>query len=491
MPSWRCNVMPRRRSAGPRTSSACGVLASAARRSPPSDRCPSSLWNRRRSRELGRTCTCRAGLSRRSARRHASEAPRSLVSTVVHFNVPARLKFMRGTRSEWRAVSDSVTAVALARRDAHITLSHDGRSALALPVAASLRERVGGVWGAPYAESLVDVHDGTGAAQVTGLVERPADVGTRTRRVHLSVNGRAIRDRWASYGPQKPPIAPQCPPGSDRPLFLEVTIPVDAVDVNVHPAKAEVRFRDRWPSSVPWKVPCGTRSGRSRARRPSPRESGSGPAPSVPPAPPPPSPPPTTRDSPGDRPRLEWCHRRVGLRGGVASIGRAVDHRRQLVRTEPGTSRGVAERDLRWRRRRGQRCVAGNHDPAAATTATHVPDVRDRCRARVHRPALGARADFVRAVYGRVSHGPPAVAAIALRLHDASQRCGRRGLRRAPRSLRAPGLHRGGSVWRPHDRCARRARSTSALRCRALPTRHPRCPHGRSPAERECSARAS
>ncbi len=170
----------------------------------------------------------------------------TVVVSRLFFNVPARLKFMRGTRSEWRAVSDTVTAVALARRDAHITLSHEGRSTLALPVAASLRERVGGVWGAPYAESLVDVHDGTGAAQVTGLVERPADVGTRTRRVHLSVNGRAIRDGGLVRAAEAA-YRSTVPAGLRPSLFLELAIPVDAVDVNVHPAKAEVRFRDRWP----------------------------------------------------------------------------------------------------------------------------------------------------------------------------------------------------------------------------------------------------
>ena len=187
-----------------------------------------------------------SGGSIREVGQTARQRGTTVVVSRLFFNVPARLKFMRGTRSEWRAVSDTVTAVALARRDAHITLSHDGRSALALPVASSLRERVGGVWGAPYAESLLDVHDGTGAAHVTGLVERPADVGTRTRRVHLSVNGRAIRDGGLVRAAEAA-YRSTVPAGLRPSLFLEILIPVDAVDVNVHPAKAEVRFRDRWP----------------------------------------------------------------------------------------------------------------------------------------------------------------------------------------------------------------------------------------------------
>jgi DNA mismatch repair protein MutL len=166
--------------------------------------------------------------------------------TRLFFNVPARLKFMRGTRSEWRAVVDAVTSIALARRDAHITVTHDGRSVFSLPLVSSLRQRVGGVWGAPYAESLVDVLDGTGAARVAGLVERPADVGTRTRRVYLAVNGRAIRDGGIVRAAEAA-YRSTVPAGMRPSLFLEMTVPVDAVDVNVHPAKAEVRFRDRWP----------------------------------------------------------------------------------------------------------------------------------------------------------------------------------------------------------------------------------------------------
>jgi DNA mismatch repair protein MutL len=166
--------------------------------------------------------------------------------TRLFFNVPARLKFMRGTRSEWRAVVDAVTAIALARRDAHVAVTHDGRSVFSLPVASALRERVGGLWGAPYAESLVDVVEATGAARVTGLVERPADVGTRTRRVYLAVNGRAIRDGGIVRAAEAA-YRSTVPAGIRPSLFLEIAVSPDAVDVNVHPAKAEVRFRDRWP----------------------------------------------------------------------------------------------------------------------------------------------------------------------------------------------------------------------------------------------------
>ncbi|HVZ48016.1 MAG TPA: DNA mismatch repair endonuclease MutL, partial [Gemmatimonadaceae bacterium] len=112
----------------------------------------------------------------------------------LFFNTPARLKFMKGARSEWRAIQDTLTTVALARRDVRLTVTHDGREVMSLAPAASLRERVVALWGAAAAESLVEVDDVSGPVRVTGLVERPADVGLASRRVFISVNGRAVRD---------------------------------------------------------------------------------------------------------------------------------------------------------------------------------------------------------------------------------------------------------------------------------------------------------
>jgi DNA mismatch repair protein MutL len=163
----------------------------------------------------------------------------------LFFNAPARQKFLRGTRSEWRSVLETVTTVALARRDVRLTLTHDGKSALSLPPAASLRERVAALWGGDAADRLVDVEDVRGSIQVSGLVERPADVGTASRRTFLTVNGRPVRDNGilrAAETAYRSTITAGLRPS----LLLEVVVPADSVDVNVHPAKAEVRFRDRW-----------------------------------------------------------------------------------------------------------------------------------------------------------------------------------------------------------------------------------------------------
>ena len=163
----------------------------------------------------------------------------------LFFNLPARLKFLRSARSEWRGAVDSITALAITRPGVRIGVTHDGRSALTLPPVASVRSRLAGIWGGRYAEDLLDVEDVAGPVHVSGLVQRPADVGTSTRRVFLSINGRSVRDAGIARAVESA-YRSTIVAGLRPSFFLEVTVPADSVDVNVHPAKAEVRFRDRW-----------------------------------------------------------------------------------------------------------------------------------------------------------------------------------------------------------------------------------------------------
>ena len=167
------------------------------------------------------------------------------VARLFH-NVPARLKFLRGARSEWRAISDAVVNIALVRRDVRFMLSHDGKSALVLPPASSLPARLAAIWGGAYADALLPVEFLAGAIHVSGVVERPAEVGTKARRTFLSVNGRAVRDNGITRAVEAA-YRSTLPAGQRPSFFLDVVLPGDLVDVNVHPAKAEVRFQDRWP----------------------------------------------------------------------------------------------------------------------------------------------------------------------------------------------------------------------------------------------------
>ena len=163
----------------------------------------------------------------------------------LFYNAPARLKFLRGTRSEARAILDAVSTMALTRRDVRITVTHDAKPVLTLPVAATLRDRLAAIYGGAFAGRLLDVDDVSGSTHVCGLIERPADAGTATRRMYLSVNGRAVRDTGLIRAAEAA-YRTTIPAGVRPTLFLDVVVAADLVDVNVHPAKAEVRFLDRW-----------------------------------------------------------------------------------------------------------------------------------------------------------------------------------------------------------------------------------------------------
>ena len=160
-------------------------------------------------------------------------------------NAPARQKFLRGARAEWRAIAEALVVTALVRRDIRITAAHDGKPSLALAPAASLRERASALWGAGFAARFVDVDDVRGPIHISGLAERPADAGSAGRRTFLMVQGRPVRDAGIIRAAEQA-YHSTIPAGVRPSLFLEIVLPGGDVDVNVHPAKAEVRFHDRW-----------------------------------------------------------------------------------------------------------------------------------------------------------------------------------------------------------------------------------------------------
>lgn len=165
--------------------------------------------------------------------------------TELFHAVPARRKFLRSARGEWRAIVDLLVTTALVRRDVHLVATHEGKVAFEATPARTLRERLAATWSAQAAGSMLDVDHVRGLVRVRGLVEKPDRVGTASRRVFLMVNGRAIRDTGLVRAAEAA-YASTIPAGTRPSLALDLVVPGDAVDVNVHPAKAEVRFHDRW-----------------------------------------------------------------------------------------------------------------------------------------------------------------------------------------------------------------------------------------------------
>jgi DNA mismatch repair protein MutL len=118
------------------------------------------------------------------------------------------------------------------------------RTVLEVEPADTLRQRVAALWGSDEADTLIALHLPLGGMSVDGLVQRPDAAQTGLRRVQLFVNGRPFRDRalvQAAERGYRTTIAPGVRPW----MFLHLSVPGDFVDVNVHPMKAEVRFRHR------------------------------------------------------------------------------------------------------------------------------------------------------------------------------------------------------------------------------------------------------
>jgi DNA mismatch repair protein MutL len=163
----------------------------------------------------------------------------------LFYNTPARRKFLRATATETRAATEAVTVLALTRPDVAFLLTNDERELLDCPPASRLIDRVRALWSAELADTLLAVSHRAGPLEVSGLVQRPAQARPAGRKGYVFVRGRPIRDPFilrAAEAGYRSTIAP-----GDRPsLLLFLDLPGDAVDVNVHPAKLEARFRDKF-----------------------------------------------------------------------------------------------------------------------------------------------------------------------------------------------------------------------------------------------------
>ena len=162
----------------------------------------------------------------------------------LFMNVPVRAKFLRSAAVETRAVVDAVITLALSNLSAGFRLESNGRLLLELPVAADLVSRVAALWGDDAAARFIPVTLSDNSLTVAGLVERPDAALSGPRRVHLFVNGRPFRDRDVVYAAERG-YRTTVPYGARPSLLLYLRAEGGTVDVNVHPAKLEVRFLDR------------------------------------------------------------------------------------------------------------------------------------------------------------------------------------------------------------------------------------------------------
>jgi DNA mismatch repair protein MutL len=170
------------------------------------------------------------------------EGTRIEVADLFH-NVPARRKFLKTAATEWGHVADWLGRAALALPAVHFDVRREDRPAVSWPAVGDPLERIAAVLSEREAEGLVALAGGEGALQVEGFVSRPDAHRPNPSSLYLFVRGRPVRDRLLRHALLEA-YRDVLPRGRFPAAVLFLTLPPDAVDVNVHPAKWEVRFAD-------------------------------------------------------------------------------------------------------------------------------------------------------------------------------------------------------------------------------------------------------
>jgi len=165
----------------------------------------------------------------------------------LFYATPARLKFLKTDRTEAEAIRDVVRRLAMSRPDVAFTLAGEERAPVtwgqALPGAAGQLARLGDVLGAEFRANAVAVRGGREGLTIEGYAALPTYTKGNALSQYLFVNGRPVRDRLM-LGAVRGAYADYLPRDRHPVVALFVTVEPREVDVNVHPAKTEVRFRD-------------------------------------------------------------------------------------------------------------------------------------------------------------------------------------------------------------------------------------------------------
>src|SRR5688572_15252909 len=175
-----------------------------------------------------------------------TETGRAMGTTVevadLFYNLPARRKFLKADAAEMAQVTRIVTQLALCYANVGFTLTGAGRKPVEYPPVASLRDRIFQIYG--DRPDLVPVERSYGEVRVHGFVAALAAEGPVRGPQHVFVNRRSVKDRTITHAMLDAYSQASIKERSPE-VHLLIEMPLDAVDVNVHPTKAEVRFRDQ------------------------------------------------------------------------------------------------------------------------------------------------------------------------------------------------------------------------------------------------------
>jgi DNA mismatch repair protein MutL len=167
----------------------------------------------------------------------------SVCVSELFFNTPARKKFLKTPTTEMERTSEIFIRTAIGQPGLHVELSHNGKKARQLPAVPSTLERLVQIFGADLVAELLPVDQANDRIQITGFTCRPTTHRNTASDLYFYVNRRFVRDRLllralveayrASLPQRRYPVT-----------VLFIDLPPEQVDVNVHPSKEEIRFRD-------------------------------------------------------------------------------------------------------------------------------------------------------------------------------------------------------------------------------------------------------
>ena len=167
----------------------------------------------------------------------------------LFFNTPVRRKFMRSAPTEYGHIAETLTRIAMVWPEIALKLTHDGRTSLDLPAGQTRRQRCVDLLGKDIEEALLEFESEAGMpghegmAHLWGLAGLPSIARSSSKFQYYCLNGRIIRDRNIAHA-VKEAYRGLIPPNRQPYAVVMLDVPPEAVDVNVHPTKAEIRFRE-------------------------------------------------------------------------------------------------------------------------------------------------------------------------------------------------------------------------------------------------------
>ena len=161
----------------------------------------------------------------------------------LFYNTPVRQKFMKTAQTERGHIAEAFTRVALANPHIQMTFTNNTKVSHNLPATESWRDRIGAFFGPEISDNLIPVSNSHGEISITGFVVDPSVSRANNRLQYLFLNSRYIRDRSLQHALSES-YRGLLMTGRFPICFLKLSIPFELVDVNVHPAKLEVRFQN-------------------------------------------------------------------------------------------------------------------------------------------------------------------------------------------------------------------------------------------------------